>query len=260
MSEHTACSSERHGRVILVTGASRGVGAETARILGQSGATVVVNFREKAKRAETIVSEITAAGGSAWAVRADLTDEAEVDDMFEEIERRYGALDSIVLNASGGLELGAASDYAMTLNRDAQISLADRASIHLRRGGRIVFVTSHQSHFYGQRPVPKQYEPIARSKRAGEDALRGRIPNLNNRGIRLAVVSGDMIEGTTVVTLLARREPDLVDQRRELAGSLPTIREFATAVALATESTEPSGTTVYVGGADYVAGPPCNFS
>jgi hypothetical protein len=120
-------------------------------------------------------------------------------------------------------------------------------------GSRIVFVTSHQSHFYGQQPGIGAYEPVARSKRAGEDALRAMIPDLSGRSVDLVVVSGDMIDGTTTVMLLDRAQPGVVSTRRARAGSIPTIEEFAAAVAGAATTRHPSGHTIYVGGDDYLS-------
>jgi uncharacterized protein YbjT (DUF2867 family) len=113
-------------------------------------------------------------------------------------------------------------------------------------------VTSHQAHFHGRKPVPADYEPIAESKRAGEDALRAMIPELADRGIGLNVVSGDMIDGTIIVRLLERRDPQAVSTRRD-HGALPTVAEFAAVVAAAGSSANESGRTFYVGGDDYLA-------
>lgn len=242
---------ERSGRVSLVTGSSRGIGAEVARRLAASGDVVIVNYREKRARAEKVVAEIERTGGCAAAIGADLSDESNVVSMISDIERRFGHLDVVVLNASGGLERNADPDYAMRLNRDAQVQVIDHAQPILRRGGRVVFVTSHQSHFVGQQPVPDEYAPIARSKRAGEDALRKMIPQLRDRGVDLTVVSGDMIDGTIIVRLLERRNPEAVSARRK-HGELPTIEEFAATVVNASTAAVESGHTFYVGGADYL--------
>lgn len=237
-------------RIVVVTGASRGIGAETARVLAARGDHVVVNYREKRKRAETIAAEIVAAGGSASIAGADIADPDGAARFIDAVVTEFGRLDVLVLNASGGLERDAAPDYAMRLNRDAQTRLARLALPHLPRGGRIVFVTSHQAHFSPTRPVPAGYEPIAASKRAGEDALRAMIPEFDSREIGFTVVSGDMIDGTIIVRLLERRDPEAVTARRD-HGALPTVEEFATAVADATTVVGPAGHTVYVGGADF---------
>ncbi|RJO74821.1 SDR family NAD(P)-dependent oxidoreductase [Nocardia panacis] len=240
-------------RITVVTGASRGIGAETARQLAAAGDHVIVNYREKRRRAETVVAEIAAAGGSGETLGADIADPAAVAAMIATIGARHGRLDTLVLNASGGLERGAAVDYAMTLNRDAQVHLVRTALPLLGDGTRIIFITSHQAHFHGRKPVPADYEPIARSKRAGEDALRAMIPELSARGIALRIVSGDMIDGTIIVRLLERRDPDAVAVRRGQA-ALPTIAEFAAEVVAACRTDTESGHTTYVGGPDYLRG------
>ncbi|WNG82097.1 SDR family oxidoreductase [Mycobacterium sp. ITM-2016-00316] len=234
----------------LVTGASRGIGAQVARFLGTGGVHVVVNYREKAKRANTVVEEICAAGGQASAAGADVCDEAQVQALLADIRERFGALDVLVLNASGGLERGADPSYAMQLNHDAQLRLVELALPLMPRRSRIVFVTSHQAHFYPGKPVPEGYEPIAASKRAGEDALRAARSTLSERGIELKVVSGDMIDGTIIVRLLHRKDPAAVEARRDHA-PLPTVEEFATVIARAALQPGAPDTT-YVGGADYL--------
>lgn len=239
------------GKSVLITGASRGIGAETAMQLGAEGASVAVNYREKKRRADDVVRAIEEGGGRALAVGADVTDSEAVEAMLSTVVAEFGTVDTLVLNASGGLELGADPGYAMKINRDAQVALAGAAAERMQPGSRIVFLTSHQAHFHGRKPVPAEYEPIAASKRAGEDALRGMIADLNARGIDLVVVSGDMIDGTIVVTLLERRNPEAV-AARTAHGALPTVAEFASAVVTAVvEPAGKSGHTLYVGGADY---------
>ncbi|MFF0633677.1 SDR family oxidoreductase [Nocardia sp. NPDC004151] len=248
----TTTGTER--RIVLITGSSRGIGAETARVLAGRGDHVVVNYREKRKRAETLAAEIAAAGGSASVAGADIADPESARALVEGVVAEFGRLDVLVLNASGGLERDAAPDYAMLLNRDAQTGLAALALPHLPAGGRIVFVTSHQAHFSPTRQAPPGYEQIAASKRAGEDALRAMTGEFADRGIGFTVVSGDMIDGTIIVRLLERRDPDAVTERRD-QGDLPTVEEFATAVADATTLDAPLGHTVYVGGQDFLSEP-----
>lgn len=246
-------ASGADGPVVLITGASRGIGAVTARLLSrQPGARIVVNYREKRRRADSVVADITGGGGQALAAQANLTDAVEVAAMLALITTTYGRIDVLILNASGGMERDADPGYALRLNRDAQLGLAAGAADIMPAGGRIVFVTSHQAHFHGRQPGIGAYEPVARSKRAGEDALRAMIPELSGRGVDLVVVSGDMIEGTTTVMLLDRAQPGIVSARRAQAGTIPTIEEFAAAVAGAATTRYPTGHTIYVGGDDYV--------
>ncbi|MEZ0364958.1 SDR family oxidoreductase [Mycobacterium sp. pUA109] len=241
------------GRVALVTGAARGIGAEVAGRLADADTHVVVNYREKAKRANAVVDRIRAAGGRASAVGADLTDGAACTAMVQRIAEEFGRLDLLVLNASGGLERGADAGYPMRINRDAQVRLTVLALPLMPRGARIVYVTSHQAHFCARVPVLEEYLPVAVSKRAGEDALRAMQPRFDTRGIDFTVVCGDMIEGTILVRLLERRKPDAVADRR-IHGELPTVEEFARAVVTAATGPVGAEDTVYVGGRDYLAG------
>ncbi len=235
------------GKTALVTGSSRGIGADTARYLAAAGADVVINYRNKAPRAEKLATELRGLGVQVLVVGADLTDASSVQAMFAEVERTFGGLDVLVLNASGGMESGMAEDYALQLNRDAQVRVLEAALPLLGDGARVVFVTSHQAHFIRTTPTMPEYEPVALSKRAGEDALRERIPALSDRGIDLVVVSGDMIEGTITATLLERANPGAISSRRESAGRLYNVAEFAAEVARAAVDPVPADNTRLVG-------------
>jgi len=85
------------------------------------------------------------------------------------------------------------------------------------------------------------------SKRAGEDALRDMIPELTAKGIEFVVVSGDMIEGTITATLLDRLNPGAIDARKEAAGKLYNVEEFAAEIVKAAGSPAPANNTVLIG-------------
>lgn len=235
------------GKVALVTGSSRGIGADTVRYFAEAGADVVINFRNKAPRAEKLAAQIRELGVRALVVGADLTDPESVEAMFEAVRQEFGRLDILVLNASGGMESGMAEDYALKLNRDAQVGALKAAEPLLGDGSRVVFVTSHQAHFIRTTPTMPEYEPVAKSKRAGEDALRELIPGLAEKGIGFTVVSGDMIEGTITATLLERANPGAIAGRRESAGKLYNVAEFAAEVAKAAIEPVPADNTRLVG-------------
>jgi NAD(P)-dependent dehydrogenase (short-subunit alcohol dehydrogenase family) len=235
------------GRRALITGSSRGIGADTAGYLAAAGASVVINYRNKEARALKVVQGIEDAGGTAIAIGADLTDPESVREMLGAVQDEWGGLDILVLNASGGMESGMGEDYALKLNRDAQVNVLEAALPLMEPGSRVVFVTSHQAHFIETVPTMPEYEPVARSKRAGEDALRARIPELTEKGIEFVVVSGDMIEGTITATLLERARPGAIEARREDAGRLYTVSEFAAEVARAAVDPLPEDHTRYVG-------------
>jgi len=231
----------------LVTGSSRGIGADTLTYFAEAGASVVINYRNKEARAQKLVDKIVAEGGSAIAVGADLTDPDSVAAMFQQIQDKLGGLDILVMNASGGMEAGMEADYATKLNRDAQVGLLTAALPLLQPGSRVVFVTSHQAHFIHGTPTMPEYLPVALSKRAGEDALRDLIPAMEEAGIGFTVVSGDMIEGTITATLLERANPGAISTRRESAGKLYNVAEFAAEVALAAIEPVPADNTRLVG-------------
>lgn len=237
------------GKTIIVTGSSRGVGADTAQILAEQGANVVINYRSKAPRAEKIVETIHEKGGHAIAVGADITKEEDARNLVESAVKEFGRLDYLILNASGGMEKGMVEDYAMILNRDSQLRLARLAAEQMGEGSRIVFVTSHQAHFIREVETMEQYTPVALSKRAGEEALLEETPALSEKGISLVVISADMIEGTVTATLLNRIYPGALEARREEAGKLYTVNEFAQEVAQMVTADVPTGHIELVGGA-----------
>lgn len=86
-------------RVLIVTGASRGIGASTAVLAAQDGFKVCVNFCKQKQRAESVVRQIADAGGHAISVQADVTDEAAVIKMFETVDRELGPVTALVNNA-----------------------------------------------------------------------------------------------------------------------------------------------------------------
>ncbi|KMK65356.1 SDR family oxidoreductase [Puniceibacterium sp. IMCC21224] len=132
------------GKVALVTGASRGIGAAIAKRLARDGFTVVINFASSAAAAGEVASEIEAAGGRALTAQADVSDAGAVTRLFDAAEAAFGGIDVLVNNA-GIMKLApiAQSDDALI---DSQISVNLKGSIYtmreaakrLRDGGRII--------------------------------------------------------------------------------------------------------------------------
>lgn len=87
------------GKVVLVTGASRGIGAAIARAFAGEGATVVVNYLANEQAAGEVVAACQAAGGDAWAVQADVTSREAVERMMAQAQEEVGAIDILVNNA-----------------------------------------------------------------------------------------------------------------------------------------------------------------
>ena len=239
-------------KLALVTGGSRGIGAATAIALAEQRCDVAITYRNKATRANEVAAQITARGQQALALACDITHEEDVHNLFKTLHESYSTLDILVLNASGGLErdiLAVDPEYPMHINHDAQLMLVEHVLPMLAKGSTIVFVTSHWAHLYGQMQQVPAYEPIAESKYAGEQALRAQQDALRKRGIRILVVTGDLIEGTITPKLLERTAPGLTEHRRSTIGPLPTATEMGKAIAdAATDASLPTGHTVVVGG------------
>lgn len=85
--------------IVIVTGASRGIGAATARLLGQKGYAVCVNYRAQEAEARAVADAVEAAGGQAITVQADVADPADVAKLFTEVDERLGPLTALVNNA-----------------------------------------------------------------------------------------------------------------------------------------------------------------
>ena len=239
-------------RVALVTGGSRGVGAATAIALATEGYDVVIGYRNKGARAESVAQQIEAIGRRAFAVGGDVTREVDRAELTEAVRQRFGALDVLVLNASGGLErdlVAADPDYPLRINRDAQVALLEATQPLLRPASTVVFVTSHWAHRYGNVTQLPDYEPVAASKHAGEQGIRALIPALAAHHIRVLVVTGDLIDGTITAKLLERRNPGLATTRTGDGGHATTTEEMGRAITAAVTNTSlPSGHTVVVGG------------
>src|SRR5678815_3509430 len=91
--------SELTGKVAIVTGASKGIGAEIAKSLGAAGAAVVVNYASSKEGADRVAAEITGKGGKAIAVQGDVSQAADVQRLFKEAKKAFGALDVLVDSA-----------------------------------------------------------------------------------------------------------------------------------------------------------------
>ncbi|WP_158934747.1 SDR family NAD(P)-dependent oxidoreductase [Burkholderia sp. S171] len=162
------------GRHILVTGASRGIGAAIARRLGASGARVAVHYRGSREAAEALATEI---GNGAVAFGADLASSVATAALWTEVEAEFGTLDALVNNAGIAIEsplASATADWlahwnqtmAVNLTATGLLSRAAIAHFQTRGGGRIVNIASRAA-FRGDQP---DYLAYAASK-AGVVAL-----------------------------------------------------------------------------------------
>jgi 3-oxoacyl-[acyl-carrier protein] reductase len=130
------------GRVALVTGGGRGIGAAISRVLAREGAAVAVNYSASQEKAERVVRQISDAGGRALAVQADVRDPAAVEAMVDQVITAFGRIDGLVNNAisgrqSGKLDEATMEDYetAFGFGARAVINTVTAARPHMRRGG-----------------------------------------------------------------------------------------------------------------------------
>ncbi|MDB6077136.1 MAG: 3-ketoacyl-ACP reductase [Akkermansiaceae bacterium] len=139
------------GKVAIVTGSSRGIGAAIAKRLAADGFSIVVNYAGRAGDADEVVREIHNAGGQAVAVKADVANPAEVATLFDAAEQAFGGVDVLVNNA-GVIQPGlvpladtddALFDRLISINLKGTFNALRLAAKRLRDGGRIVnFSTS----------------------------------------------------------------------------------------------------------------------
>ena len=139
-----------NGQTALVTGAGRGIGRAIAIALAECGAEVVVNYASSAAAAEDVVEAITASGGQAWAQKADVSDEADVDNLIKAVLERSGRLDVLVNNAGitrdGLLMRMKTSDWQAVIDLNLTgVFLCSRAVARpmlKQKSGRIINITS----------------------------------------------------------------------------------------------------------------------
>jgi len=149
MNTNTSPQQGSTTRVAVVTGGSRGIGRAVARELAGNGSAVVVNYARDEGAAKEVVAEITAGGGRAIAVRADVADEQEVAALFDRAEREYGGVD-VVVNCAGRMALAPVAELDLAVldalhrtNIRGTFVVAQQAARRLRAGGAFVgFSTS----------------------------------------------------------------------------------------------------------------------
>jgi tetrahydroxynaphthalene reductase len=145
----TPLSTRLDGKVALVTGSGRGIGAAIATYLGSLGAKVVVNYANSPEPAEKVVAEIKAQGSDAVAFKADIRQVPQTVKLFEDAVAHFGQIDIAVSN-SGVVSFGHLKDVTeeefdrvFSLNTRGQYFVAREAYRHLTKGGRIILTSSN---------------------------------------------------------------------------------------------------------------------
>ncbi|WP_064749745.1 SDR family oxidoreductase [Lysobacter antibioticus] len=184
------------GKVALVTGASRGIGAAIARRLAADGADVALTYVSSAQRAEDVAAQIRAGGRRAVAIAADSADAAAVTATVERTVAELGRLDIVVNNAGvfayGPFEAESLENYerVMAIHVRAPFVAAQAASQHLPRGGRIITIGS----CLGERVGAPGMALYSLSKAAVVGLSKGLAQDLGKRGITVNTVQPGPID------------------------------------------------------------------
>ena len=210
--------------ILLITGASRGIGAATAVLAGQQGWAVAVNYASNVSAANRVVQQIQDAGGTAIAVQADVGDEAQVLRMFAEVDNQLGRISGLV-NSAGVVDVTAKIEdqswarweRMMRINVLGSFACVREAikrmsTAHGGKGGSIVNVSSAAARIGS----PNQYVDYAAAKGAIDTFTLGLAKEVAPEGIRVNAV-----------------RPGLIDTEIHASGGLPNrVRDLAHGVPM----------------------------
>lgn len=185
------------GKVALVTGSSRGIGAATAKRLARDGYAVTVNCEKNRDLAAGVVRDIEAAGGRAIWVQADVSDPSAVQRLFGETERAFGGVDVVVSNA-GIMRLAPFRDMTdadfgrmVDVNQKGSFFVLREAARRVRDGGRIIALSSSIT----QLRTPT-YGPYAATKAAQELFANVLAKELEGRMISVNAIAPGVVNTT----------------------------------------------------------------
>jgi len=232
------------GRTALVTGGSRGIGAAISRALAEAGATVAINYRERADEADRLAEALRKTDVHAITIAADVSQRDAVAKMVEVVKSEFGTIDILVNNAGVAITRGiddlSETDFDRTISVNLKsVFLCTQAVLPLMRGqrwGRIVNISSGAAR--GAGAIGPHYNA---SKAGMEGLTRGYAARLVKDGITVNAVAPSLIE------------TDMMKGQENLVGRIPLGRfgraeEVATAVMMLIDNPYMTGQTVAMSG------------
>lgn len=238
------------GRVALVTGASRGIGAAAAIALAKAGVDVAVNYRNRSKEAEEVCSNIRKLGRRALAIRADVSRSAKIREMLSRVEKELGTVSILVNNAAVGRQRNVDQiteqewDEAINTNLKSTFLLTQAVlpAMRAQRWGRVINMSSIAAQTGGV------VGPHYAASKAGMLGLTHSLASLlANEGITVNAIAPALIE-TEMVTANPRANPGLIP-----VGRFGTVEEVASIVVLLAENGYITGQTINVNGGWYMS-------
>lgn len=220
------------GQYALVTGGSRGIGRAIALRLASAGASVAVNYVRQGKRANETSDAIRSHGVKSLTIRANVAEEADVEQMFQQVEEGFGRLDILVSNAASGVLRSAMEltprhwQWTMDINAGTLLPLVQRAVPMMPpSGGKIIAVSS----LGATRAIPN-YTAVGASKAALESLVRHLALELAPRGINVNAVSAGIVDTEALKHFPNRDEMVQMTASRTPAGRLTEPEDVADAV------------------------------
>jgi 3-oxoacyl-[acyl-carrier protein] reductase len=232
------------GRTALVTGGSRGIGAAISRALAEAGATIAINYRERADEARKLADDLRESGIQALAVQADVSRADEVARMVETVKSQFGAIDILVNNAGIAITRGIDDLTETDFDRTIAVNLksvflctqAVLSMMRARKWGRIVNISSGAAR--GAGAIGPHYNA---SKAGTEGLTRGYAARLVKDGITVNAVAPSLIE-----TDMMKGQDNLVS--RIPLGRFGKAEEVAIAVMMLIDNPYMTGQTVAMSG------------
>lgn len=210
------------GKVVLITGGSRDIGAGIVKNLAERGATIVAGYNNKSKRAEGVARDIAKFGNPFEFVPGDITTQDGVNALTEAVDRvapqqpdQEGQIDLLILNAASSTR---------ELNVVGNNAVIDAALPKMKRGGKVVFMQSGPGHYNSVLApvglVPDVYKGVAETKDEGERSIEARLAEMQAKGVSLVRFVAPAIPDSSNVRMFKSRDAEAASKFDEISQKL----------------------------------------